>query len=630
MAVDPFRTYPFRTSKGGGTKCTTCEVVTECGAAKCVFPLICPTVEIPGCEGASVINANIVTGTVQYDCDLQHFDLSIECNGYVVDLLLTYELVSGVPAAVLRSDWLGIEESIPFSDTACSRNPLWDFSYVSTRPYDTISIGQAQCINTNTEECTAGRCLPRYLCANLLAVSRPDEPYPFELEWYEDDSVVLPDNACCNQNTMPSVLISRVRNYASGCTCMGPQRVATAFYTAEQSGYSLVDSGALLHLEATTAYPGTHAWVDGYPYIPEGALVWESVGEIGDLVKLCPAPDQEVTDDTREIYGRQILWLNPETGRFGTAFETVDYTSSQNYGSSEYETPYNLDNPFSNVYVFPEVDILSCNPFTIRAASIREVDNCQSSSSVDGEGLLEIITNEFQGWVGPHPIYPELRVTLYSERVNTPSPPQTLAQDCYPRMHFQATGLNTFKRRKDYISIDEIWPDHVWLGCTFTINATESGTATSIVEVFPKSCTGCTSPPVEDPYEVDSPCCATKVPRTLYLSAVQEQYCPCADDVLITLTYSSTEEAWLGSGPFGTSCPCTVDVDLRCSGLIGGQVWSLRITPSVGGEFFIQYNPLEDPYYTCDPFLWITRSTSNDSCCNPSLPASQFHWIVSE
>ena len=630
MGLDPFFRHPFRTSKGGGTKCTTCEVVEECNdATKCVFPLICVSASIPGCEGATLINANPFTGAVQYDCTNHRFDLSLDCNGYEVDLYLTYEAVSGTPSAVLRSTWLGLEESIPFTETENARCPTFYFGSVATSPYPAVALGPQMCIDSAPDDCTAGRCVPRVLCLDMYTVDRPDEAYHTELEWYLNDYVQINDACCCNANTFPTMLIARVANYSEGCTCMAPQKQGTAYYTAQQSGWSLVDAGAILHLQHSVA-GGGDAFVTGYPYLTEGVDVWVSEGTMGDLVKLCPNEDMTVTEDTREIYGRMMVWCDPADGKFKAAFETVDITGSNEYGNTDYTTPFNLENPFSSVYLM-NAELLACNPFSIKMTGIVEESNCQSNQSVDGTGILEVYVAEFQGWVGPHPIYPEYNITFYSERVNTASPVQTLATDCYPKLHIQGGARETYKDRMDYFSIDAIWPSHVWEGCTFRINELVAYTSVSIIEVYPRSCTGCQAVVVEDPYIIQTCCCPGPVPAVLYLSAVQEQYCPCADDVLIELIYDRDEEAWIGTGPFGSSgCPCTLTVRLDCQSLISDCIFSLRITPSIGAETFIQYNPIEDAVFQCDPFLWITRSTSNDSCCNPSFPASQFHWVISQ
>jgi hypothetical protein len=106
MAVDSFFRKPFRTAKGGGTKCTTCEIINECAdGGKCLCPLICVSVDtyqIADCADPVLTAGDIRTGSVYYDCATRSFDLSIQCDYDLIDFTMTYEEIYGVQNAVLR------------------------------------------------------------------------------------------------------------------------------------------------------------------------------------------------------------------------------------------------------------------------------------------------------------------------------------------------------------------------------------------------------------------------------------------------------------------------------------------------------------------------------------------------
>ncbi len=636
MAIDHFERYPIRTSKGGGTKCTTCEVTTDCHpAAKCIYPWLCVSFNMASC-GYDIALVNAVTAfeAIQYNCDIQAFDLSFLCGGYEIDLLLSYEEIDGEPSAVLRSYFLAIEQVIPFTDAINARCPHWDFDLgngetVSVRKYEMVSIGQQKCVNSGPDDCTAGRCLPRYLCADVYTVDRPDEPYSTQLEWYVNNTVTLQDNAHCNANVMPERLVARVINFSDGCTCIAPKRFSTVYFSAEQAAAVIEDPGAILHLKHGVAVSGD-AFVSGYPNVPIGAHYWLSESFLADsLAPLCPAPEQTRNPYTLDTYGRLILWSDPADGTWQACFEIVDYSGSVAASNTDYLTPFNQSNPFSNVYRIVDGKVLCCSPFQISLEGIVENNFCQDLSSTNGTGVLKIHVGEFQGWTGPNPLDYTKQITLYSERINTASPPQTLPTDCLPKLHIQSdASLLTFKGRTDAYSVSSIWPDHVFTQSEYVIVGQPP--IQSIV-IHPRPCSGCDTLPPVDPYgPVNTGCCPNSLPRVLYATAVVDNDCACAEGVVVSLVYDDVEQAWLGTAPFGTGgyCSCTVTMRLACEDLISSNIW--KLTWGLG-SFSTDWTPstgLGDRSFACDPFYWETRSVSSSGCCASLM--SQFHWIISE
>lgn len=639
MTVDPFEKRPFRTSKSGGTKCTTCEIATECHpAAKCIYPLLCVTINMPSC-GYDVTLARVTANTnaVQYDCDLDAFDLSVVCGGYEIDFLLTYEEVYGQPSAVLRSYARNVEVVIPFTEAINSRCPDWTFDLgdgesISVRKYELVSIGWQRCVNSGPDDCTAGRCLPRYLCASIYTVDRPDEPYTTTLSWYSSSTVTLPAECCCQANVMPEILIARVVNYSSGCSCIAPARLGSVFWPPNHEGNQITDGGALIHMRYKVA-EASDAFVSGYPFVPEGSPVWVSEGDLGDLAPLCPSPSQTETYLTHLVYGRSLLWCDPSTGGWSSIFETVDITESLNAGSTDYLVPFNRYNPYSTVHSDLTSNILSCNPFAVRVTGITEEDNCFDTEDTPGSGVLELLITEFIGWEGEDPTYPGSRITLYSEVVNAFAPVQTVANDCLPKLHI-AGGADTFKGRTDRFSITKVWPAHVFDGCSFEIDSRFLYQTIQRVVIVPQGCEGCTSTSnVVDPYsDVQTNCCPSPIPQTLYATAVDDFDCPCADGTVVVLRYDATEDAWIGEAVFGDSygCgTCTVNMRLACTELIASVLWQLEW--GFGGRIDYIWTPqvpVNDLSFACDPFMWETRSVSSNTCCNPSLAASNFHWVI--
>lgn len=641
MAVDSFFRSPFRTSKSGGTKCTTCEITTDCNeATKCLYPLLCVSFNIPSCGyNITLVNASQYLGAVRYDCDLQAFDLSFLCGGYTIDLLLTYEIVSGSPSAVLRSNFLNIEVAHAFTDSINARCPSWEFNLgngesVVVRKYELVSIGQQKCINSGPDDCTSGRCLPKRLCANVYTLEDPGVPLHTTLEWFTNDTVQVDDVCCCNANRFPTTLVARVVNFSDGCTCIAPKRTATQYYTAEQAGNQIVDPGAILHLHHKIAY-ASDAFVSGYPNVPEGSNVWVSEGILAEtLVPVCPSPDQVTTPYTLDVYARLILWCDPVVGSWQACFEIVNYTDSVAASNSDYVVPFNVLNPYSNVYRITDGVILCCNPFQIRLSGIVETEFCQDTDSVNGTGRLELLVGEFQGWVGPSPVDSTKRITLYSERINTAAPVQTIASDCLPKLHIQ-TSLNSFKERTDEFSISRIWPEHVYSDCEFLVASQPPYHNIQRIVVYPESCTGCEQQPPVDTYgPVNVNCCAEPVPRVLYATAIEDNDCPCASGTVVVLTYDDTEEAWFGTATFGgtSGCgTCSVNMRLGCADLIGSSIWQLEW--GFGGRvdyLWTPQAPVNDPVFSCTPFYWVTRNVSSNTCCNPSFAASLFHWVITE
>jgi hypothetical protein len=637
MGLDPFFRKPIRTAKGGGTKCTSCEIVDDCtDAGKCILPLICATVDVYGltdCASPAFINADPATGAIYYDCQLHGFDLSIQCDVDIIDFLLTYEIHYDVQYAVLRSYYLGLEEMVPFSSYSDARCPTFDFGVIATSPYPMVALGQQMCIDSGPDDCTAGRCLPRHLCTDIYTTEQPDIPFKTVLSWYTNDTVTVNDVCCCNANVFPEILIARVVNFSAGCACIAPQRFGSIFFPIEHAGAELQDPGALLHMRHKIAAAGD-LFVDGYPFVTEGSNIWVSEGSlVDDLVLLCPVSQfQAINGNTRQLYGRMILWCDAYDGQFKSAFETVDYTGSVAAANSDYQIPYNEYNPFSTVTVMDSVDILACNPFAVRCRGIYEDINCQDLSSADGYGELEIVVNEFQGWIGDDPVNTGGKIIVYTERVNVASAAQTLATDCYLKLHFRNPGEETFKSRGDLYYIDKPWPNPVWDSCTFPLNEFVGYSFITTIDIYPQSCTGCELV-VDDPYgPVVTPCCDVALPRTLYVTSVETFDCPCADGTVFELNYSTASASWIGEGVFGSGggCGvCTVQFELICRRTTGGHTW--YFTVSFNDMFFQTYSPsdLSNKSFTCDPFLWETRDESNNSCCNPSFAASMFYWVIS-
>lgn len=638
MAVDPFYNKPIRTHKGGGTRCTTCEIIDPCSdAGKCIMPLICVKLGAYGitdCDEPLFIAADLATGAIPYNCTLHAFDLTVQCDYELIDFTLSYETIYDVQYAVLRSELLNIETVLEFTDTANARCPTFDFGVLSVSPYAVVSIGQQVAIPRGPDDCTAGRCLPRFLCADIYTAEQPDDPIHTTLEWHLNDTIEINDVCCCNAHTFPEMLIARVVNYDAGCTCMAPQRIASMFWPQEHAGADLVDSGALLHMWHKIA-DSTDLWSTGYPFVTPGSNVWVSKGERKDLVRLCPSSRQTITPDTRQIYGRMILWCDKADGKFKAAFETIDFSA---YGFDEdyAEIPFNLYSPFSTVTVMgdndTDVEILTCSPFSVRCEGIFEDQNCQTLTSVDGIGKLAIVVSEFQGWVETQATPGLGTMTIYTERVDQAAPIQTIATDCWPKMHIRPTGeLETFKHRNDIFYIDKPWPGPVWDSSTWLPNRNVDYQFLSRIEVYPMGCSGCQINPIEDPYlppRVD--CCEDVVPRVLFITAINQLDCPCADGTVIPLTYVSGTKTWVGGGTFGSGydCGCQVDFVLACKKQTGASIWELTVR--FNGVFFAFYRPGEpqDKIFSCSPFHWETKTLSNNSCCDPNFAASLFYWVI--
>jgi hypothetical protein len=251
---------------------------------------------------------------------------------------------------------------------------------------------------------------------------------------------------------------------------------------------------------------------------------------------------------------------------------------------------------------------------------------------VDGTGVLEIAISEFQGWVGPNPEPGRegKQITLYTERTNTSSPPQTLAGDCWPKMHLQMDEQVTFKARDDVFWIESQWPEGVWDESEYLLFENSPYSQIQRIVVRPKPCTGC-EVVIDDPYgEVQTDCCGNPLPRTLYVSAVNQNDCPCAEGTELVLVYDDEERSWIGSSQFGAYCGCTVRMKLTCRTVIASGVWDLFIYFNDNLTAFWTQGDPSDRAFACDPFLWITRSMSNNECCDPAYAASDFYWVITE
>lgn len=627
MKRDSFVNYPIRTSKGGGTKCTTCEKRTNCHeCCTCVYPYICVDYNLY-CDGTPS-NIDQYMHAIEWDCLNNKYDLSYDCNGYPIDIILEYKNISGVCYGQLSSEFMGLTGVYSprqiFSSGSNCRCPFWDFnlgSYgtISTSPYKLVSIGHQRCIDKGPDDCTAGRCLPKELCAKFFSAAYPTGVFT-TLDWYHDDSINI--DCCCKTNVMPSSLVARFLNYGPDCTKLSPIQETTIY--GPERGKQLTDPGGLVHLIHRVATTGDF-WVNNYPYINSGSHVWASTGIYNDIARII-TPISSVP----EIGTRMVAWCDYVTKEWNTTLELINITLANSGGAQYMNTPFSGANPYSNVYK-PSGDILGCNPFYYKTSLFSEADYCYDKNTyAKGTGTLEVHIQEFVGWTGYHPLIPNTKVTVYSEVVPIAGAPQSSAADCSPKIHIQTSGINyTFKAIDDDFDAFEVWPDPVFKFGEFIID--KSGDPTTKVDIGPKPCDGCGSSVSTsgDPYYVRTACCSSSVPRTLYVHGVNINDCTCIDSVDFTLIYNDATEAWEGTSAFCTSC--TVTMKLTCEGLIESPIWRLTWGFEPFPNTFL-WNPsvVLDVSFSCSPFYWLTRTASNNTCCNSSMAASIFRWEITE
>lgn len=646
---DDFHKYPIRTSKGGGTKCTTCEKRERCHeCCTCVWEYICVTYNIE-CSEISILNADLNLKAVQWNCENNNYDLSVTCDGYEIDLILKYiKGANGKCYAALYSDYFGLTAESPlkieFSEKSNCRCPSWDFyldgyNSIQIRPYQFVSVGNQRCIDRGPDDCTAGRCVPRNLCAKVYTVGDPTTPVTTSLTWYEDNYVEVED-CCCNATVFPETLIGRFVNFKDTCNCIAPTRIPSIYWPAKHAGNEITDAGSIIHFSHKVASYYDY-YTNHYPNVPIGSNVWESetfFENVDGVTSVCPPFTINSCQNTGgqenpyfPVIGvRSILWCDINEKVWKCAVEIINIKESIENSNDDYiEKPYSPSNPYSSVYL-QNVKILSCRPFHVKMENIYEPDNCATNNGDLGDGILDFHIQEFVGWIGTHPFDYTRKITMYSEVVKVSAPVQTLDYDCVPKMHIQKPGVHTLKDRNDSFDIDNLWPGSVFEKSSFDF-CTDAHDQITKIEVFPEPCGGCEGIEPEDPYAVDvqTDCCQNRTPKKLYVTAIEDNDCSCAGTVSFELNWDTGEKAWLGSSSFCGRC--TVHMKLYCGGTttpLWQLEWGFDSTPST--YVWTPTVPLSDISFACNPFLWETRSVSNNTCCNSSMAASLFHWIITE
>lgn len=649
---DPFWKYPIRTSKGGGTKCTTCEKRENChDCCTCVWEYICVNYNLD-CNEIILLNGNPDLKTAQWDCVNHRYDLSIECDGYPIDIYLTYEKFNNECYAVLTSETLDLTGDnrlkILFSDTSHCKCPVWDFSIdyntsIQIRPYEMVSIGNQRCINKGPDDCTYGRCIPKHLCANVFTAARPNKPFRTRLSWYENDEIEI--DGCCNGNKLPTLLIARFTNFSDDCTCIAPKKSDTVYWPAKHMGNLFTDAGSLIHLKHKVA-SNYDFYVTNYPNVPQGSNVWESYGYFtlgdgpDDLIQLCPNTlCQTETPEEPEgpytvpwIYGRMIVWHDDIQKKWKIATEIINITDSLNNGNTDYkDKPYYRDNPYSNVHVL-DTETLACNPFHIKSNQFNEPSHCydESGNRTDGNSILQIHVQEFIGWVGENPLNRYKKITFYSEVVVIAGPVQSLP-DCTAKLHLQEDELfDSFKSRGDSYQIGREWPGYaynsrfIFTGLTGTCKNEEI----AAIDIFAEPCGGCPEEPIEDPYapDVRTECCPNRIPKKLTATFVATNNCAAADGDTFEVNYNDNPQnpeskQWYGTYS-GTNC--SFCILLECANLTGSYVWRFFISYDC-----INYQLVNATDLVCDPFFFQSQEFSPPACvCLPVGTPNQRAYII--
>ncbi len=652
---DPFWKYPIRTSKGGGTKCTTCEKRENCHeCCSCVLEYICVTYNL-SCGEIILLHGNPTLKSAQWDCINHRYDLSIECDGYELDIFLTYEKINNICYAVLTSEALGlIDDSrikIQFTEKSNCKCPVWDFqidydSNIQIKPYEMVSLGNQRCINKGPDDCTYGRCVPRHLCADVYTTARPTKPYKTTLSWYENDQIEI--DGCCNGNKLPDILIARFTNFSDDCTCIAPQKSDTIYWPAKHMGNLFTDAGAIVHLKHKLSSDYDY-YVNNYPNIPVGTNVWESYGystlenTYGDLTQICPKIPC-LTNQTEDpngytipiVYGRMLIWHDDVNKKWMVITEIIDVTESINNENYDYiDKPYDQSNPYSNVHLL-EVDTISCNPFHVKTKQFNEPNHCydNNGNKTDGNSILQIHVQEFVGWVGQNPIDRYKKITFYSEVVVVAAPIQN-SPDCTAKLHIQELNdFDSFKNRMDSYQVGREWPAYAY-NSRFNFSqytGTCNNENITAIDIYARPCGGCPDEEVEDPYatDVQTDCCPNRIPKVLTATFVSTQNCAGADGDTFELIWNpnpNNPDSYEWDGRYSNGV-CDFCIRLECGGLIG-QLPAWRFYISINCT---TYQLISTTSTVCDPFLLQTAIFSPPSCiCNPvGTPNQQAYIIISE
>lgn len=653
---DPFPKHPIRSLKGGGTKCTTCEKRTNChDCCTCIWPSVCVTYNI-GCDEIIVLNLNPVLNTVDWDCVNNKYDLSVDCNNYVIDIILTYEKEKSVYGdscyAKLTSEELGLVGDnalvLPFTETSNCRCPVWDFNLngsqsIQIRPYEFVSVGNQRCINKGPDDCTFGRCVPKRLCAHVYTAARPTRPYKSTLIWYENDQIEI--DGCCRANKLPDLLIARFTNFSDDCTCIAPKKSDTIYYPAKHMGNLFTDAGSLVHLKHKVASEYDY-YVNNYPNVPSGSHVWESYGynqDVSDIVLLCPKSLCQTEEPKIEeystplIYGRMIVWHDDLEKVWKVATEIINVTDAIENSNTDYKSkPYDPSNQYSNVHVL-NTETLGCNPFHIKTSQFSEPNHCydEYGNKADTETTLQIHVQEFIGWVGPNPLDPYRKITYYSEVVVVAAPVQNIP-DCTAKLHLQEDeNFDTFKGRGDSYQIGREWPGYVYGSVDNPTRFVFSGqtgtcknTEIAAIDIFAEPCGGCPEEPVEDPYapDVRTECCPNRIPKKLTATFVATNNCAAADGDTFEVNYNDNPQnpeskQWYGTYS-GTNC--SFCILLECANLTGSYVWRFFISYDCSS-----YQLVGSTFTVCDPFFFQSQEFSPPACvCLPTGTPNQRAYII--
>lgn len=577
---DPFERFPIRTSKGGGTKCTTCEIHLPChDCCTCVPERVCISFDI-SCEVLEVEHSPLDTpGEAIWDCAELRYEITATCDGVEFVVWVYYEREDGICYAVLESAFLGAEGAyrprVELTTDSHCRCPSYDFElqrsvgeFIYVRKWDSVAMGNIRCIDRGPDDCFGCRCMPRCLCGTITTAAEP-LGVSFEACWYEDDYHQVA--CCCNGNLFPEVLIARLVSLNDQCHCAVPPYVQATDFTGQ--GHTINAPGPIVNL---------------FHDIVSGEHVWEGT------TLFCAATNSSITVTLR-CTGTE--WVG-----------TVEITGAS--GTNTYE---------------PTPEILSCNPFHMRLPSISDDTYCQTAEGNPASGsLFHVDIAEFRGWVGTLPSGQQ--ISVYFEHVPVADPPQTNTSDCMLKIHMSGAEPHTLKASCDNFTTDLLCLSGFPI--SFLIDGEGDEYCDNEASTISFEAKGCRECDVEviDPYVVTTPCCPNPTPRTLYLTGVADNDCPCADTVSLTLEYDDAEEEWSGTGLF---CYCSLHVRLFCLEL--SSVWIMVVT--IDGDvppFLFNSGDMETVSFECDPFHWITGSVSHDGCCDTVMAASLFHFEVTE
>ncbi len=146
---------------------------------------------------------------------------------------------------------------------------------------------------------------------------------------------------------------------------------------------------------------------------------------------------------------------------------------------------------------------------------------------------------------------------------------------------------------------------------------------------------------------IDTCCCADPLPQTLTATVYNVNECPCVDGTQISLSLveitegvGGTGAAWQGDGAFCDLCSFRIIV--RCSP-DATCVWTLEWCDGGGicGDFETRCLSMNSETsgvacagftedICCDPLVVPFTGGSNDCCCEPDTPATEFCFVVTE